>query len=219
MVPTAAAVVPIAAPAPSWGAPATSPEAIPGPKMPRPSRARLASTRLIAPVRSGCPAPAAALNSEKKPEPMPTMTASTITLMPEETTLPSTRSARKLVRFHKANGTRMKPASVVSLNSMMVMNSWMARMKKARMMNSQAIISTAIVRKFSKKATGPTSWLTWSSKGLAASNPVEAMKPGFSSWSALSAPPPAVIPRPANDLKMTSASVEKLEMMKANAPT
>ena len=46
------------------------------------------------------------------------MTASTITLMPEETTLPSTRSARKLVRFQSAKGTSTKPASVVSLNSM-----------------------------------------------------------------------------------------------------
>src|SRR3546814_10778177 len=61
---------------------------------------------------------------------MPTITASTITLMPELTTLPSTRSARKLVRFHSAKGTRMKPASVVSLNSMMVTNSCTARMKK-----------------------------------------------------------------------------------------
>ena len=34
-------------------------------------------------------------NSPKKPEPMPTITASTITLMPEVMTLPSTRSARK----------------------------------------------------------------------------------------------------------------------------
>ena len=59
------------------------------------------------------------------------MTASTITLMPDEMTLPSTRSARKRVRFHSANGTSTNPASVVSLNSRMVMNSWTARMKKA----------------------------------------------------------------------------------------
>src|SRR3546814_5620186 len=82
---------------------------------------------------------------------MPTMTASTITLMPELTTLPSTRSARKLVRFQKANGTRMKPASEVSLNSRIVTNICTARMKKARMTITQAISSTMIVRKLSKK--------------------------------------------------------------------
>src|SRR3546814_8415988 len=62
---------------------------------------------------------------------MPIMTASTMTLMPDDTTLPSTRSARKLVLFHSANGTSTKPANAVSLNSRIVMKSWMARMKKA----------------------------------------------------------------------------------------
>ena len=47
-------------------------------------------------------------------EPMPTMTASTSTLTPDDTTLPSTFSARKLVLFQSANGTSTKPASVVS---------------------------------------------------------------------------------------------------------
>ena len=85
------------------------------------------------------------------------MTASTITLVPELTTLPSTRSARKLVRFHSANGTSTKPASVVSLNSRMVMNSWMARTKKDRITSAQANSSTAIVRKFEKKVVKPSS--------------------------------------------------------------
>src|SRR3546814_2193563 len=68
---------------------------------------------------------------------MPTITASTITLIPDETTLPSTRSARNEVRFHSANGTSTKPASEVSLNSRMVMKSWIARMKKAAMTRSE----------------------------------------------------------------------------------
>src|SRR3546814_6965144 len=66
-----------------------------------------------------CSAP---VNSVKKLDPMPTITASTMTLMPDDTTLPSTRSARKLVRFHSENGTRMRPASEVSLNSIIVTN-------------------------------------------------------------------------------------------------
>ena len=63
---------------------------------------------------------------------MPTMTASTSTLTPEETTLPRTRSARKAVLPKRPKGMRTKPASVVSLNSISVTKSWMARMKKLR---------------------------------------------------------------------------------------
>ena len=45
---------------------------------------------------------------------------STSTLMPEETTLPSTRSAMKAVLPKSPKGMRTKPASVVSLNSIRV---------------------------------------------------------------------------------------------------
>src|SRR3546814_7752510 len=69
---------------------------------------------------------------------MPTMTASTKTLMPEDTTLPSTFSARNEVLFQSANGTSTKPASVVSLNSISVMKSWIASTKKHRMTVSHA---------------------------------------------------------------------------------
>src|SRR3546814_16389073 len=72
----------------------------------------------------------AAVNSVKKFDPMPTMTPSTMTLMPDDTTLPSTRSARKLVRFQSENGTRMTPAKEVSLNSMIVTNICTAGLKK-----------------------------------------------------------------------------------------
>src|SRR3546814_8326685 len=85
------------------------------------------------------------------------MTASTITLMPDETTLPSTRSARKDVRFQSAKGTSTKPARLVSLNSKIVMKSWIARMKKAAMTITQTITSTAISTKLLKKSIGPTS--------------------------------------------------------------
>ena len=80
------------------------------------------------------------------------MTASTSTLTPDETTLPSTRSARKAVLPNRPNGISTKPASVVSLNSISVTKSWMARMKKASSTITQANSSTTIWMKFSKKA-------------------------------------------------------------------
>ena len=80
-------------------------------------------------------------------------TASTSTLMPDETTLPSTRSAMKAVLPNRPNGISTKPASVVSLNSISVTKSWMARMKKASSSTiTQANSSTTIWMKFSKKA-------------------------------------------------------------------
>src|SRR3546814_12175043 len=88
-----------------------------------------------------------------------------MTLIPELTTLPSTRAARNDVRFHSANGTRTKPARLVSLNSNIVMKSWIARMKKAAMTITQAITSTAISTKLLKKSIGPTSSFACSSKG------------------------------------------------------
>src|SRR6185437_3137206 len=81
--------VPIAAPAPSCGAPETRPVAIPGPKIPRPNREIDASTSDIASARVGSRPCSAAINWLKKVAPMPMMTASTMTLMPEAITLPS----------------------------------------------------------------------------------------------------------------------------------
>src|SRR3546814_10812395 len=60
------------------------------------------------------------------------MTASTSTVMPEETIWPRTRSAMKAVRPKKAKGIRTKPASVTSLNPRIVTKTCTARMKKAR---------------------------------------------------------------------------------------
>ena len=74
-------------------------------------------------------APKPAVNCAKSVEPMPMMTASTRTFTPDETTLPSTRSARKAVLPNSPKGTSTKPASVVSLNSISV-KSWIVRMKK-----------------------------------------------------------------------------------------
>ena len=55
-------------------------------------------------------------------EPMPITIAITSTLMPDETTLPSTRSAMKAVLPNSPNGMSTNPHSVVSLNSINVMN-------------------------------------------------------------------------------------------------
>ena len=99
----------------------------------------------------------AAVNCEKKVVPMPTMTASTITLMPDEMTLPSTRSARNAVFPQSANGTSTKPAKVVSLNSRIVMKSCTARMKKARTTMNQAPTKTRMVTRCVKTVVKPNS--------------------------------------------------------------
>src|SRR5690606_29111469 len=91
-----------------------------------------------------------AVNCENSAEPMPMMTASTSTLMPEEPTLPNTRTAMKAVLPKRPKGMRTKPARVVSLNSISVTKSCTARMKKASSTNTQANIRQAIWMKFSK---------------------------------------------------------------------
>ena len=64
--------------------------------------------------------------------------------MPEATTFPRTFSAKKEVLLKRPKGTRMKPASVVSLNSINVMKSWTARMKKEMTTIAQAIMRMVI---------------------------------------------------------------------------
>ena len=89
--------------------------------------------------------PAGRIMVPNKDEPTPTMIASTMSLMPEVTTLPRHALGQECGLAESAKGTRTKPASVVSLNSMMVTNSWTARIKNASSTISQAISSTAIV--------------------------------------------------------------------------
>ncbi|KAJ0336902.1 hypothetical protein COL154_014332, partial [Colletotrichum chrysophilum] len=100
-----------------------------------------------------------------RPVPMPTMTASTITLTPEATMLPSTFSARNDVLLKSAKGMSTKPASVVNLNSIKVTKSWTARVKNEITTSSQETISTAICTKFAKKLVKPIIWLAASSSG------------------------------------------------------
>ena len=102
---------------------------------------------------------------EKIVEPMPTMIARTMSLIPDAITLPRTRSARKDVLFQSAKGMSTNPANVVSLNSMIVMKSWIARKKKASSVMTQERKRTAIITKFLKKAMGPVSLEISSSKG------------------------------------------------------
>lgn len=106
------------------------------------------------------------------------MTASTKTLMPEDTTLPSTFSARKLVLFHSANGTSTKPASVVSLNSISVMKSCTASTKKQRITTSQARNITTMGSMFTNTSGNPAMSPICSRIGAPASMPVFASRPG-----------------------------------------
>ena len=70
------------------------------------------------------------VNVENSVEPMPTITANTSTLTPEEMTLPSTRSAAKAVLPNRPNGISTKPHNVDSLNSIRLTKSWTARYEK-----------------------------------------------------------------------------------------
>ncbi len=161
----------------------------------------------------------ASLTEPNRVEPMPMITASTMSLMPEVMTFPSTRSARNVVLFQSANGTSTNPASVVSLNSRMVMKSCTASTKKATMITAQATNMIAIVMKLWKKLTGPTMSLISSSRGWPASRPTLAMKPGRRSSAAVMVPPPAVRPSSAKLSKTMLARIEKLPMMNAKKPT
>ena len=216
-VPPAAAVVATAAPAPSCGAPVISPAAMPGTKMARPNTAMAARM-----VEAACVSVMSAVGRTSVPKielPMPTTMASTISLMPEEMTLPSTRSARNAVWPNSANGTSTKPAKVVSLNSMMAMKSWTARTKNASSTITHASSSTAMVTKLEKNVVMPISSPAFSSSGRDAVNPAEATNPGRIRSAAVIAVPEAFRPSPANDWKTMSARPLKLLSSSAKKPT
>ena len=144
---------------------------------------------------------------------MPTITASTSTLTPDEITSPSTRSAMKAVLPNRPNGMSTNPASVASLNSISVMKSWIASMKKARMTSAQANSSTAIWMKFSKNDTQPIRSEMDSRIGWPASNPTCATRPGWSSSAAVKSVPEAFRPRPEKLSKTMRARLFQLPMM------
>ena len=118
------------------------------------------------------------VNWPKIVEPMPTITASTRIFTPDETTLPSTFSARKAVRPKRPKGTRTNPASVVSLNSIRLTKSWIAMMKKLMTTISQAISRMAIWMKLSKKLTKPISPEIEARMGCPEVMPTWASRPG-----------------------------------------
>ncbi|MNT74902.1 hypothetical protein D3C72_2137570 [compost metagenome] len=115
--------------------------------------------------------------------------------------------------FHNANGTSTKPASVVSLNSISVMNSCTASTKKQRMTVSQERNITAIVVKLANTSGKPASSLICRRIGSPAAMPVFARWPGCRKLSRLRVEPLAVSPNPAKDWKMMPASQLKLPMM------
>ena len=163
--------------------------------------------------------PAGRIMVPKIEDPMPTTMVSTMSLMPALMTLPSTRSARNEVWPNSPNGTSTKPASVVNLNSMMVMKSWTARTKKASSTISQASISTEMVTKLVKNDVMPISSPAFSMSGLEAVKPVAATNPGRIRSAAVNAAPLAFSPRRAKDEKMMSARLLKLFKRKAKKPT
>ena len=152
-------------------------------------------------------------NCANSPVPMPTMTASTSTLTPADTTLPSTFSARNAVLFQSANGTSTKPASVVSLNSINVMKSCTAKTKKQTMTVSQARNITTMGVMLMNTSGKPAMSLICSRIGIPASMPVLARCPGCRNVSMLTAEPVAVRPRPAKERNTTPDSMLKLPMM------
>src|SRR3546814_10463187 len=86
--------------------------------------------------------PGGRVNWSNRPAPMPTITASTSTFTPDDITLPRTFSAQNAVLFQNANGTTTTPASVVSLNSMIVTKSCTATTKKLMITTTPEINST-----------------------------------------------------------------------------
>ncbi len=141
------------------------------------------------------------------------MTASTSTLMPEDTTLPKTFSARKAVLFQRANGTSTKPASVVSLNSISVTKSCTASTKKLMMTTIQARNSTAMRAMLMNTSGKPAISLIWPRMGAAASMPTLANRPGCRKLPMLKVEPLAVRPSPAKERKTMPESMLKLPMM------
>lgn len=100
----------------------------------------------------------------KMVEPIPMMIARTITFTPDATTLPSVFSARKAVFPHSANGTRMKLASVVSLNSMSVTNNCTESTKKASTIRIQQNKRIKIVGRL-VRTSKPENWPVSSRSG------------------------------------------------------
>ena len=129
-----------------------------------------------------------------------------MTFTPDAITLPSTRSARNVVRLQSANGTSTKPASAISLNSTRVTNICTASTKNAATTPSQASSRIAISTAFTTISGNPISVWMSSRMGWAAATPVLATKPGRSRSSGRMGAADAVSPRSTNDEKMMSAS-------------
>jgi hypothetical protein len=169
--------------------------------MRRVDRAALRDTAIAARiVEAACViSPLGRMSVPNRVAPMPTTTASTISLMPAEITLASTRSARNAVCPKSANGTSTNPANTVSLNSMMVMKSWTLSTKNAKSRINHASISTTMVTKFVKNDVMPMSSPAFSNSGREAVNSVEATDPGRIRSAAVSDAPDAFSPNPAID--------------------
>ena len=147
-----AASRPTAAPAPSCGPPETMPLAMPGPKMPRPSndkcgqhhRHRVFDRRLVAAEPGG------ELREQRRADADDDGEHQHLDAGRDDVA-EHAFGGMNAVLPNRPNGISTKPASVVSLNSIRVTKSWIARMKKASSTTIQANSSTTIWTKFSKK--------------------------------------------------------------------
>ena len=143
---------------------------------------------------------------------MPTMTASTKTLMPDDTTLPSTFSARNEVLFQSANGIKTKPASVVSELDQRDEKLYRQHEEAEdhhQPGNEQHHDGVEVHEHLGKPAMSPIC----SKIGAPASMPVFASRPGCKKFSIVMAEPVAVIPSPAKERNTMLASQLKLLMM------
>ena len=127
--------------------------------------------------------------------------------------MPKTFSARNAVLFQSANGTSTNPASVVSLNSISVMKSWIASTKKHSTTTSHARNITTMGSRFTNTSGKPAISPICSRIGAPASMPVFANRPGCRKFSIVMAEPVAVMPNPANERNTMLASQLKLLMM------
>src|SRR6266852_3359639 len=98
---------------------------------------------------------------------MPVTTAKTRMRTPEVMTWPSTGSAMNEVPRQRAKGTRMKPFSVVSLNSMTARKSMIASTKKATSVTTQERAISMISLKFQNTSGKPERRWIWASSSSA----------------------------------------------------
>jgi hypothetical protein len=149
----------------------------------------------------------------EQPEPMPTITASTSTLMPEDTTLPSTFSARNAVLFQSANGHQHEARERGQLELDQRDEELHRQHEEAddhHQPGEEHHHDGVDVHEHLGEARHVADLLQI---GAPASMPTFASRPGCKKFSIVMAEPVAVRPKPANERNTMLASQLKLPMM------